>query len=54
MLMYYWVYAVKSINVMLFENITDWHIIVDYIAEFQWRYSHKYTNRCGKELAMNC
>jgi ribosomal protein L37AE/L43A len=30
MLMYYWVYAVKCTNVMLFENITDWHIIVDY------------------------
>ena len=26
MLMYYWVYSVKSTNVMLFENITDWHI----------------------------
>ena len=30
MLMYYWVYSVKCSHVMLFENITDWHIIVDY------------------------
>ena len=30
MLMYYWAHAVKSTHVMLFENIVDWHVIVDY------------------------
>ena len=28
--MYYWTYAVKSTHVMMFEDIVDWHILVDY------------------------
>jgi hypothetical protein len=30
MLMYYWIYTVKSTNVMLFEDIEDWHVLVDF------------------------
>jgi len=33
--MYYWTHAVKSTHVMLFENIADWHVIVDCNNFFQ-------------------
>jgi len=28
--MYYWTYAVKSTHVMMFEDIVDWHVLVDF------------------------
>jgi len=35
LLMYYWTYAVKSTHVMMFEDIVDWHILVDYNNSFR-------------------
>lgn len=30
MIMYYWIYDVKSKNVMMFENVNNWHTMVNY------------------------
>lgn len=30
MMMYYWTHEIKAKNVMLFEGIVDWHVMVDY------------------------
>ena len=33
--MYYWTYAVESTHVMMFEDIIDWHILVNYNSFFR-------------------
>jgi hypothetical protein len=49
MLMYYWTHAVKSTHVMLFENIVDWHVIVDYNNFFRVQ-CEKWVNRQQVDL----